>query len=434
MLAHELRGAVGGGGAVKYIGSATGQNGSVTSLVINKPTGTLQGDLMIAFLINDPAKSVTASLTGWTSQDSPVNSNNASGAAVQVLTKTAGASEGSSYTFSLNNSVWMSGFIMTVRGAQFGYLGTWSTSTTTTVTAPAFYMDAAGLGVAVFYDGSNSSRTYTTPSGFTSFASDSDTSKPSFSAFYKSGGVGEFPAASSTASETNSYGVMFSVYPSGYTKPTADIAFVSSSWADNGGSGTSLFINKPTSVSTGNLLVSVVAAANSAVTWSGPSGWTEVADQNATISSLRVAYKVATSSEATTYTFTSSASSSTSGVILNFSNATYDSIGSFTVAASSPSDFTSVSYSAVTGNKYWMILCCAAPLTASALFETSSTQPGPVISANLLQKTVSASPDVTVFGNAVPSQASGSGLVRYYRSDGAAFYRFAAIYLQLKPA
>ena len=79
-------------------------------------------------------------------------------------------------------------------------------------------------------------------------------------------------------------------------------------------------------------MISVVTRTNE-VTWTGDTDWTEVADQGS-FPSLRIAYKVAGSSEGSNYTFTASGagagSQRSSGCILTYRYAAYDTIGSFT--------------------------------------------------------------------------------------------------------
>ena len=94
-------------------------------------------------------------------------------------------------------------------------------------------------------------------------------------------------------------------------------------------------VNKPTGTVDGDLMIMVGAVGSLAAgrTWTGDTGWTEVADQGA-IPNLRIAYKIAGSSEPSSYTFTIS-SGTTAGIaasILTYRYAAYDTIGSFTTS------------------------------------------------------------------------------------------------------
>lgn len=72
----------------------------------------------------------------------------------------------------------------------------------------------------------------------------------------------------------------------------------------------------------------------SGYSWTGDTGWTEVCDQVAG-ANLRIAYKVATASEPSSYTFTLNTSVSSKGAsILTYRYAAYDTIaGAFTTGA-----------------------------------------------------------------------------------------------------
>jgi len=107
---------------------------------------------------------------------------------------------------------------------------------------------------------------------------------------------------------------------------------ISSASTSNSTSSTTLVINKPTGTLEGDLMVGVMSSGNDR-TWTGATGWTEVADQGAT-GSLRVAYKIAGAGEAATYTFTASSSATCSGAIATYRNASYDAIGTITTSAS----------------------------------------------------------------------------------------------------
>jgi hypothetical protein len=102
--------------------------------------------------------------------------------------------------------------------------------------------------------------------------------------------------------------------------------------AQNGATGNSLVINKPTGTRENDLLIACMNGSTN-VTWIGDTGWTEVADQG-TAPSTRVAYKIAGASEGASYTFTASSVSGTlSGTIATYRNAAYDAIGTIATGA-----------------------------------------------------------------------------------------------------
>lgn len=95
-----------------------------------------------------------------------------------------------------------------------------------------------------------------------------------------------------------------------------------------------LSLTKPSSTQTGDLMVAFGVIRVSTATWSMPSGWTEVLDHqyagggNGNTTTF-IAYKTATSSEPSSYSFTSSVSNNEmSGVIVTYQNAAFDTVGS----------------------------------------------------------------------------------------------------------
>lgn len=122
----------------EFIASAQTQTTAVgTTLVINKPTGTLENDLMIAFMANDGNASWSGD-TGWTEVLDYSNSTR-----LRIAYKVAGASEPSTYTFTASTSQLLSGVILTYRGAVYDAIG--AVSTANTVTGPTSGADYSRL-------------------------------------------------------------------------------------------------------------------------------------------------------------------------------------------------------------------------------------------------------------------------------------------------
>jgi hypothetical protein len=101
------------------------------------------------------------------------------------------------------------------------------------------------------------------------------------------------------------------------TPAPAAISFVASNSASS--TTASLAVTKPTGTTTGDVLLATVAGAGT-TTISAPAGWTLVDDTTASGSGMRMLtyVKVATATEGTTYTFTSSATRNSSGGISTF--------------------------------------------------------------------------------------------------------------------
>lgn len=152
--------------AISFVAEAHGTANYTTSISVNKPTGTVDGDVMIAFCGGSPSTP-----SGWTllgSADSGTNSLRT----VKVFRKVA-SSEGSSYTFSISSSIACAS-IVSYRGvsntnpvdtAHFDVspIGATTNFNTTSVTAATTQW---GVSFAMGYEfGSSSTRTWTEGSG-----------------------------------------------------------------------------------------------------------------------------------------------------------------------------------------------------------------------------------------------------------------------------
>lgn len=166
MLSHPLRAAAGyvapsTGITIVASATATGTNG--TTLVVNKPTGTLSGDLLLLFITSTSNTVGTPSASGFTmllDVDAPVSS---------VLYKVAGGSEPSTYSVSSGQTQPAICLLVAIRGSTNTLTsGTWSSSGTgTTITAPSITMPNSGLLFA-FYGmrvSQTASMSLSTPSG-----------------------------------------------------------------------------------------------------------------------------------------------------------------------------------------------------------------------------------------------------------------------------
>jgi len=149
----------------QFIAAAqTGNASASTNLIINKPAGTVQGDLMIAVV----SRVETASSGNWTPPagwTETADQGNAPG--LSIAWKIAGASEGADYTFVHNASKLLAGAILTYRGGAYGVTGAFATATApTAVSAPSITPTAVNALVLAAY-AEAAAATWTTPSGFT---------------------------------------------------------------------------------------------------------------------------------------------------------------------------------------------------------------------------------------------------------------------------
>lgn len=159
-----------------FITSASTQNTvSGGALIINKPTGTVENDLMIGFMFNPGANTTWTGDTGWTEVV-----DQGSRPSLRIVYKVATASEGSSYTFtSANTANIIAGSILTYRNASYDAIGTITTGANplviTAVTASVtncMLLGCAGRDVT--------STTITAPVSMTTRVTDNDANTPSY--------------------------------------------------------------------------------------------------------------------------------------------------------------------------------------------------------------------------------------------------------------
>ena len=90
------------------------ETASSTTITINKPTGTVENDIMYAYIVHESAAMTSDTPpSGWA--DVGTNPHAFGGGNAYVYKKTAGASEGSSYVFTFDPSNQMVGYIVTVK-------------------------------------------------------------------------------------------------------------------------------------------------------------------------------------------------------------------------------------------------------------------------------------------------------------------------------
>ncbi len=102
--------------------------------------------------------------------------------------------------------------------------------------------------------------------------------------------------------------------------------FQSAKTASAAGGSSSLTINKPASVASGDLLIAVLVG-NAPCTWNTLSGWTSLFNTVAD-PAVSVQYRFATGSEGASFAFTHSGSTRSSGTIMRFTKAASCNIGS----------------------------------------------------------------------------------------------------------
>lgn len=162
--------------APEFIASASTSNAvNVSTLVINKPTGTVEGDLMVAAMACDSGSRTWTGDTGWTeAADQGVDPD------LRIAYKVAGASEPSSYTFTPSGSQRLSGCILTYRYAAYDTIaGSFTTGADPLILTSINTSLSQSTLIAV---GARSAASITlgTPAGMTARVTDADANDPSY--------------------------------------------------------------------------------------------------------------------------------------------------------------------------------------------------------------------------------------------------------------
>lgn len=107
--------------AVQSVSSSNNNGASITTLLIDKPTGLLLGELMVAFLAGAGGSAATFSLSGWTAYSSGTFSTIGTGVAGTVLFKEADSGDvaASDFTFTASSvQTNLEGVIMRITGGH----------------------------------------------------------------------------------------------------------------------------------------------------------------------------------------------------------------------------------------------------------------------------------------------------------------------------
>jgi hypothetical protein len=224
-------------------------------------------------------------------------------------------------------------------GGGAGYAGATNLSITPS-NSYTYAIGAAGTGTA------GSTTTSTGGTGGTSSITIGSTT------YTATGGTGG--AATSTPTSTAGVGGTGGII----LPPT----YVNSTTSVQNSSGSTITMTVPSGISNGNLLVMYVAMASNARTWTTPAGWTVGTAQD---TSRAVYWRVA-SSEPASYTVTHSGTETSSGVIIAYANAAWDTSGLAAQTAASP--VTPVAITVGTTNS--AIVYVASQISSSLTFTT----------------------------------------------------------------
>lgn len=128
-----------------YVGAAGTRTDGNSTVIVSKPTGTQEGDLMVAFIMAADSGVTPTYPSGWTQAILDTTGNN-SGA---VAYKIAGASEPADYTFTVGGTFGRNVIISTIRNATTVLTGNYGENISTTLTAPSITAQS-GLLLAWF--------------------------------------------------------------------------------------------------------------------------------------------------------------------------------------------------------------------------------------------------------------------------------------------
>jgi hypothetical protein len=157
--------------AIAYQSNATNQNGAATTLTINKPSGVITGDFLLAQITfekgSDAGTNTQITPAGWTLA---VRTDNSTNIGQAILYKFATASEPASYTWTFNQSVKAAGGILRytgVRPVDPINVSLGSTGDSGNLTAPSVTSTEANTLLVAFF-GIKKTTTLSEPAGMTS--------------------------------------------------------------------------------------------------------------------------------------------------------------------------------------------------------------------------------------------------------------------------
>lgn len=346
-LSHKLRRTGGGNVILEFVASSNTIVTNDSTITLNKPTGTSVGDLMVVVIgttSGSTGSTFTYTATGWTLLATEENDGDRF---FRVLFKYAEVTDGSSFTFTSSggNSGFI-GSISTWKNAKIGLIGEAERYFGAhTITAPEILIPTDNsILFGLFHIRKKSVSISSSPSGMSLLDDVPDGGLDThISLFYQNFDAGLTGTKTITwTGSTNDdiEAVLFSIVPSSYNpvKPT----FVASATTQNTSSSiTQLTIDKPSGTQEGDLMIAFMAT-TSIESWTGDTDWTEFIDEGGN-RSCRGAWKIATASEPSSYTFTTGTTTNTpAGAILTYRNAAYSNNSTIKTTNSNLLDITSI--------------------------------------------------------------------------------------------
>ncbi|MES2504509.1 MAG: hypothetical protein V4534_06485 [Myxococcota bacterium] len=157
------------GDVIFLVASATSTSTGTTSLVVNVPTGTQNGDTMLAAVTARTNAVTFTTPAGWTLVLTQTQTSANTGV-IRIYRKTASGSEPASYTFTLNSNQDVVAGILTFRNANatnpIDASASAATASATAQAAPTVTTTVTDTMIVTFH-GINRGTTFTAPTGMT---------------------------------------------------------------------------------------------------------------------------------------------------------------------------------------------------------------------------------------------------------------------------
>jgi hypothetical protein len=220
------------GGTPTYVNSAVSvQNTASTTISVTVPSGISDGNLLIMLLNSGVNTNTWTTPSGWTLGTAGANGRS--------LFWRLASSEPASYTVTQSTSNTADAIILAYSNASFDVSGLANQTAGLTIT-PTTITIAQNNSIVVWVgQNTQASTTWSTPTGYTARASDSDATGPSAATFdILRTASGSYTAPSSTA--TNGFrGYILALSPTGttWTKPTTANWVQINLWGGGGGGG-----------------------------------------------------------------------------------------------------------------------------------------------------------------------------------------------------
>ncbi len=140
---------------------------SATTVAVNKPTGVVDGDILLAVMVGGDG---VGSWTGDTGFSETGLFDQGANPSLRAAIKTA-SSEGSSYTFTCGTSLPLAAHIIALRFAALDVSGSIVTRSASGALDISGITAAGGFVIAAVGSGKDAARTHSTPTGFTALQS-----------------------------------------------------------------------------------------------------------------------------------------------------------------------------------------------------------------------------------------------------------------------